>query len=549
MKKILTHPLCIISILTLAWFAPVLIDFTHQAYGLVGDPSGAIWSFYDSTQRALTFGLTQPVLLAAEGWALTHLFGPVASYNLLSIGAFFLTAWWGYRFFATLMPRGWALFAAVVVAWSPYHVLQSMQHLGIASIQYLMLLLWMLARAWRTSTFASAILVGVAGALVVLHDYYLALIAGVVLVTFGILFIARYRVKGVIHAGVSALVAGALTVPFLWEIVKSIFVSGTIPANLGLPVREATESAVYSIRAANFVVPPLDHPLIGSLTEVAARVQLLGSNLFEQTFWLGIVALGIAGSMMVLKIPRGLRQAKIIAIILIVLGLIFGVSSYNGTSLEPSALAAVIHAVAPVFRVWARFGILVVIGVSILATLGLTRMSQHPRTRIFALLAAGFILIEIFMLPARSFEVSDQIVPDGLKRLAALEVGATVAIYPLAPSGEIRDSIYRTWTMFVPIKLWNLESGWNTHTLTREDYINPFDSQTLARLKGQGVRYLALDLTAYTQGAVPPEVMRYYDPSFPNFPLGYPFPTNPIPPELKELSDYSNGTIRIFEIK
>ena len=25
--------------------------------------------------------------------------------------------------------------------------------------------------------------------------------------------------------------------------------------------------------------------------------------------------------------------------------------------------------------------------------------------------------------------------------------------------------------------------------------------------------------------------------------------TNPIPPELKELSDYSNGTIRIFEIK
>mgnify|MGYP001573736540 CR=1 FL=1 len=549
MKKIFTHPLSIISILTLAWFAPILIGFTHRAYGLPGDPSGAIWSFYDSTLHPLTFGLTQPVLLAFEGWVLTHLFGPVAAYNLLSIGAFFLTAWWGYRFFSTLLPRGWALFAALVVAWSPYHVLQSMQHLGIASIQYLMLLLWLLARSWRTPTLASAIMAGVAGALVVLHDYYLALIAGVVLITFSILFIARHRLQGAIHTGINALVAGTLTVPFLWEIVRSVLVSGTIPVNLGLPVREATESAVYSIRAANFVIPPLDHPLIGEVTQVAARVQLLGSNLFEQTFWLGIVALGIAGAMLVLKAPRALRHAKVVAIILIVLGLLFGVSSYNGTHLEPSALAAVIHAVAPVFRVWARFGILVVIGVSILATIGLTRMSHYRTTRVFALLAAGFILIEIFMLPARSFEVSAQSVPGGLGRLAQDRPDAWVAVYPLAPSGEIRDSLYRTWTMFVPIKLWNLESDWNTHALTSEDYVNPFDSRVLARLKSQRVQYLALDLTAYQEGAVPPEILRYYDPIFPNFPLGYPFPTNPIPTELKELTQYSTGTIRIFEIQ
>src|SRR6185437_147368 len=58
---------------------------------------------------------------------------------------------------------------------------------------------------------------------------------------------------------------------------------------------------IYSARPWDYVLPSVDHPLFGRYVESFVRTHLHGSNVFEQTLYLGIVPLGsvVAGFVLV----------------------------------------------------------------------------------------------------------------------------------------------------------------------------------------------------------------------------------------------------------
>lgn len=548
--RFVKSPAIIITLLTLGWFWPLWGHFWTQAWGLPGDPSGAIWSFDHSTQVPLHFTLTQPVLLALEGWGLTKVIGAVAAYNFLSVAAFWLTAWWGFRFLRALLPVGPALFAALVITWSPYHILQSMQHLGIASTQYLMLFGLALVALWRAPSYRAAALMGGAFALVELHDYYLGLVAAVVAIVYVCALVGTKRLAGVRYALTAAGVVVVAILPFLWRIVEGLVASGKVPTDLGLPIRDKVEVAVYSLRLSNFLTPPIDHPFLGIPATGQALGQLHGSNLFEQTFWLGFVGLIVGAIAIVLKLHKRFKMARVVGLSLVGLGIIFGVSSLSSQVNEPSLFGALIYHWAPVFRVWARFGILIVIGVALLIGVGFAAF--NPRVlaqRIAIVIVGGLIVAEMLTIPPqRTFGVGTKATPRELIQLAQQSPGAAVALYPLAPSGEVRDSIYRTWTQFANFRLWNAQSEWVTQQQATSTLTDPFDPTTVARLQAQGVSYIVFDLEAYAEGAVPPAVLRYYDPEFPNHPPEYNLPSAAIPANLQEVLQLEDGRLRIFKI-
>ena len=371
------------AIVTVAIAAPVLRAPSERVFGMaiVGrhhDPFTVMSQF----ERPITLGVYSQPVTDITGALLARISGAVAAYNWLVLLSFPLSAAAAYLLarHLTLSPAG-ATVAAMAYAFSPFHLAHAAYHPHIAQTQWVPLYLLAL---WRCLDDASPVAVGFLGAAtlaVTLSNFYAGLIAAVitpVAVAAYWLVTRRADTQSMRRLGITV---GSLLLIAASGMAYASYAASAVVANRAAFAFPRADLFRYSAKWWSYLVPPVEHPLVGVTAHRFWTAVGVHEGLLEQQVSLGwgIVALGlIAAFRWVVPGSHGsnVRQPPSFArvpvlVIVAVAALVCSLSPERiigaFTFVRPSAL---LYNVVPMFRSYARFGVVVQLMAALLAGIG-----------------------------------------------------------------------------------------------------------------------------------------------------------------------------------
>lgn len=416
--------------LAFAMAAPVLRSPSTRVFGteLVGrhyDPFAAMARF------AAPFHLdafTQPVTDLPGHW-LAALAGPVAAYNLVVLLSFPLSALTAFLFAWYLTgSRVASVVAALAFAFSPFHLAQAAYHPQIAQTQWVPL--YFLALLWALDRPAPVRLALLAGAALTLtfSNFYAGLI-GAVLTPVALLAWWRLPFRGprsapsqdtrgaspaprsltlarVVHSGARSHV-NSIRGPLVVGAGLLLAAGATIlGARLAVPhVLAGWEHVAfpradlfrYSAKWWAYLMPPAANRWLGTWSLRRWAAFGIGPGLLEEQVSLGWSAVLLA-AVPVWRWIRGERESRLtravpFLAVLAAAALVCSLSPQRQIgpimTIRPSYF---LYMVAPMFRSYARFGVVVQLAVAVLAGAGAALLLERrgwPRTAIAVLLLCG----------------------------------------------------------------------------------------------------------------------------------------------------------------
>lgn len=406
------------AIVTVAIAAPVLRAPSERVFGMqiVGrhhDP----FTVMAQLERPITIGVYSQPVTDISGALLARLSGGVAAYNWLVLLSFPLSAAAAYVLarYLKLSPAG-ATVAAMAYAFSPFHVAHAAYHLHIAQTQWAPLYLLAL---WRCLDDASPAAVGFLGAAtlaVTLSNFYGGLIAAVITpVAVAAYWLSPVRLKPDATKRTQSMRRLGITVGSLVLIAASGMAYASYAARAVVVNRAAfayprTDLFRYSAKWWSYLIPPVEHPLLGATAQSVWTAVGVREGLLEHQVSLGwgIVALGLIavfrwlvtwspgspGDDVRQSAPAlaGVPVLVIVALAALVCSLSPERTIGAFTFVRPSAL---LYNVVPMFRSYARFGVVVQLMAALLAGVGVDylRRAGTRRAQIVCLalvaLAAG----------------------------------------------------------------------------------------------------------------------------------------------------------------
>ena len=373
---------------------PVILHFGDEIYGTPGDATGGVteywwWgyavthghSIFDNTLEGVPLGsewseipfVVLPLIIFTP---LSVLIGPVASYNVLILSGFPLTAW---ATFLLIRRIGFAslasAFGALAFTFSPYHVEKAQGHGNETHMEFIALTIYFLVRWRQTGRKRDAAFAGTMLGLQLWMDYSLSYVLAFGLLGFfvvsallpnpGVSRISWFRQN--VIAGVLMTAVAALFVP-LMVLTAHRPGTGSFSTALGVVHRSIGELQIYSARIYEYVEPWHANPLLPSAVRNWEQLHLHGSNWTESSLFLGyiVVALALLG----LLLNRS-RFPTALAIGLIVIGALMAeppITHVLGIPIQTPSYY--LYRFIAFFRVYARFAILVMLGTSVLAAAG-----------------------------------------------------------------------------------------------------------------------------------------------------------------------------------
>ncbi|MDP1569701.1 MAG: hypothetical protein Q8L86_06830 [Vicinamibacterales bacterium] len=381
--------------------APVLRIPSERLFGaeLVGrhhDPFTVMAQF----ERPWGSGTYPQPVTDITGALLTRASGPVAGYNWLILFSFPLSAAAAFLLARHLtLSAGGATMAAMAYAFSPFHLAHAAYHPHIAQTQWIPLYLLAL---WRSLDAASPMAVGLLGAATVavaLSNLYGALIAAVI-TPFAVAAYWWVARAGRPHAGRDlAVTLGSLGViataagAYLWHTTSPVVV-----AHGDAFAFPRADLFRYSAKWWGYLVPPAGHPWLGSTVRDFWEAAGVREGLLEQQVSLGwgVVALGLVA---VTSWVRGDRQPAVrvgvpVLVSIAVVALVCSLSPERTvgafTFVRPSAL---LYEIVPMFRSYARFGVVVQLMAVLLAGIGVDALRRAGTARATAACVALVALV------------------------------------------------------------------------------------------------------------------------------------------------------------
>jgi len=394
------------TIVTVVIAAAVLRSPSERVFGMeiVGrhyDPFAVMEQF----GRPISVGVYSQPVTDIAGALLARISGAVAAYNWLVLLSFPLSAAAAYLLarYLALSPAG-ATVAAIAYAFSPFHVAHAAYHPHIAQTQWLPLYLLAL---WRCLDDASPVAVGFLGAATMaltLSNFYAGLIAAVitpVAVAAYWLVTCRADTRSMRRLGItvgSLVLIAASGMAYAW------YAAGAVVVNRAAFAFPRADLFRYSAKWWSYLVPPVEHPLLGAPAHRVWTAVGVREGLLEQQVSLGwgIVALGLIAVVRWLvrdRQPASLARVPVLVIVAVA-ALVCSLSPERTigafTFVRPSAL---LYNVVPMFRSYARFGVVVQLMAALLAGIGVDylRRAGTRRAQIVCLalvaLAAGEYMV------------------------------------------------------------------------------------------------------------------------------------------------------------
>jgi hypothetical protein len=297
-------------------------------------------------------------------------------------------------------------------------------------VQWLPLAFLLLWRAvdrpgWRRATLAAAALVVVAAA-----SAYLGLIAltvAPVAVVAAVFSAPDQRGRRLLVVLSASVAAGAVVLVFVWSTMPDVL---TQPGSLAFPTHALD---LHTASAWRYLAPPDGHPLF----DPAAASGVRGPGAVEQQLSLGwsVLVLAAIGCGPITRIARRaeaappddrrsdrFRLAVTLTAVIAFLCSLPPMLTMGAVELPMPSQA--LHHVAPIFRAFARFGVLVALMVTVLAGAGVAALIAHRSRAARALATALLAVAVIEYLPPRP--LSRDVLPTPAHRRVAAITGARV---------------------------------------------------------------------------------------------------------------------------
>jgi len=452
--------LAVATIVTSVIAAPVLLVPSERIFGAesVGrhhDPFTVMEQFASRTNLG---PYSQPVTDLA-GAAIARMTGAVAAYNWLILLSFPLSAAAAYLLARhCALPPGAALLAALLFAFSPFHVAHAAYHPHIAQTQWLPFYLLALWRCLDQSTWIAAAWLAIAAAAVALSNFYGGLIAAAI--TPIAVFVywhwrTRFAVRGwhrlrFTIATLAGLAGAGLA--WIWWHAPSLIRDR---AAFAFP-RE--ELFIYGARWWSYVVPPVAHPILGAFARRTWSAARVTDGLLEQQVSLGwgVIVLAVIAIVAWLETvwrqranppagdrrppgPRALDAVPVfagVAAVAAVCSLSPQATFFGVTIARPSAL---LYHVVPMFRSYARFGVVVQLMAALLAGVGASQL-RASGVRSARSLAVALVMLAIGEYAVRPSALWRDVLPTPAHRWV-MQQSAALRVFDCEPLTAASASI------------------------------------------------------------------------------------------------------------
>jgi len=375
---------------------------------------------------------------------LTIGFGEIVAYNLEILASFVLTAIFMYLLTYSLTAnRLAALFSCIIFSFCPYHIVRAWQHPSLAQIQWFPLYILSLYKLKKEATVRNIAFCVISFSLVTLFNYYYAYFSFIVMFAFAVFIFAadkkiafgdnlnvRFSVVRPFLKGWESLSFRIRKVLYTFlhhkkgslKIIKSIFISMGITFLLLSPIilpifkkafftpkteelvaggylRQFSDLFEQSAKPLSYFLPPTVHPVFGKFTEQFIGSSLYGMSFTEHTLYLGWIPLILAFIAFkgwrkrrkeinkIGTVPFGespYRDNFYIGffIFLAIVAWIF--SQPPWWKIGPLKIympSFFMYKILPMFRAYCRFGVIVMLAVSVLAGFGLKFILERLKSR------------------------------------------------------------------------------------------------------------------------------------------------------------------------
>ena len=422
------RPAILVAVIALVWAAvqtwPLVFHLGESMYGYPGDGSGTIayfwwWDYALHHGKPLLYNSFVGVPVGS-GWEsayfdvlqvaifapLSYAVGPIAAYNLGVLSSYPLTAWATYLLGRRLGMSALAgAFAGLAFAFVPYHQEKAMVHLMHTHMELFPAFLYF-AVGWRQSgsrwqAVAAGAILGVALWTDPTMTYLIALLAVVFFATSMILRPGdrpwRKHLQSHVLAGALMSVVGALFIPGVLLIsTRPGAHAATLADQFQATERAVTELGTYSARLREFFQPWHLNPLLPHSLQAFEKANLHGSSFAEQTLTIGFTLIFLATI-------GAIAMRRHFAVILCVA---IGLAGFVMTQPPERTIAGItipapshfLFQVLPIFRVYSRFAMLVLLAAALLAGFGFMYLQSRLGS------SARFVLPLLVVLVAIEFD-------------------------------------------------------------------------------------------------------------------------------------------------
>ncbi len=419
--------------LVVAW--PVVRHPTTQIYGreIVGRQPDT-YRFIQHLAATEDTAASPALVTQTPGRVLARVMPPVAAFNVLFLLSFPLTAMATYALARYLTAsHGVGLIAGLAFTFSPARLAHAAYHQDLTQAEWIPLFLLTLVAAIDRRSLPRLVALACASALLVWSSAYGALLCAVLS---PVVLIAFWAIRPDADRNLWPLalptliltVVGAVAATVAWRVYPEMFAATW---GQDIPIDDV---AFYRARWWAYLTPAVDHPILGGLGQRVFDEQGINLQLTEEQLFLGYALLTLAGTAIGLSARRWFSDVRwrfvAATAAVAIVALIVSLGPTSG-SCEPASTApgCLIFRVAPMFRTYARFGLLVQLMVALTGAAGavmLARYSPAGRRVVVALLTLA--VFEYWPLPARTHDV----LPSQAHRWLASTVpgGLTLDCYP-----------------------------------------------------------------------------------------------------------------------
>jgi hypothetical protein len=437
---------------TLLMAAPVVLAPSERLFG-----SGEILGREDPNRDALVVigqfragsvptPYVQP-LTDLPGRVLARLVGPVAAYNVLILATFPLSAAAAYLLARRVVGSHFgAMVAGLAYAFLPFHVAQAAGHPHVAQTQWLPLYLLALWCCIDRPDLPRAALLLAAAAAVALSDFYGGFIAAVLspvaLVVYAVVSPSQpgeSRRRGVAITSLVLVAAAAAGLALIHHFAPAVLLR---PGSFAVA---RSELFAWSAKWWSYLVPPVEHPLLGSrVREFWARHGVGESLLEHQQVAVGwsLLVLGAVPLWLWLRGDRASLAVRGAPVLVSVAGAAVFCSLSPERRIGPFTLmrpSALLYEVAPMFRAYARFGVVVGLMIALLAGAGAAWLWRRPMSagRRTAALLLGLAILEYAPFPPWRWR---DVLPTRAHRWLAAQSGS-LRVLDCVPPSRASDSL------------------------------------------------------------------------------------------------------------
>ena len=549
-------PLIIFILLTLLFTFPACLKMNTAVYGpLYGtDSRGTIWQLwwgrysYENNLKytfhstvAAPFGNDVSTFPVGFFWLIIVRWLPILTneiftYNLVLILSFILSCMFVYMITFSITKNVMAsMVSGIIFGFCPYHFQRSWEHFSLAQIQWVALFFYSLIQIHKYFNLKSILFFIISSTLILHMEFNYAYIV-FILTLFYIVFVfvddlTKFLLLKKMHnqkpsisfsGGLkflgkivfSGFLCLVVNFSFIFSIYKASFVvPKASPASAEMAQRPFHYLFSQSARILNYLVPSSANPILGGLARFLEGSIFYGRGPIEQTLYLGWIPILLA---LIAWKYRTSAKAKnyndkkfyIKLLLFIAVGsVLFSMPPYFNLGIFkiyfPSFL---MYKILPMFRAYARFGLLAILSVSILAGIGLKYLFENnkftkQRTAL-AFLLIFLILVEFNNIPPfRSFDLSKP--PEVYAWLSKQKGDFIVAEYPLGEASSVETFVDLDYLLYQRIHQKKILNGAKpgTEADSIKQKLFKITDPNVSRILGSlGVKYVILHLQRYREG-------------------------------------------------